>query len=98
MATVESIAKAEAVGYAINQAFGVTPSYDYQQNRVRIYFDSVNLPVMRKKVEEMVSPQPGAREGDVIVDFVPAVYPTVIKKTLPIAAGLLLAGYLIGKL
>lgn len=97
MASLSAITRAEAVGLGIQQVFGVTPSYDYQADRVRIYFDAANLSLMRQRVNEIVSPKPGAQEGDVVIDWFPAVYPTAAKYVIPAAAGLFLAGYLLGK-
>lgn len=97
MASLQAITKAEAIGFGIQQVFGVTPSYDYQADRVRIYFDADNLPIMRQRVNEIVSPTPGAQADDVVIDWLPAVYPTAAKFLIPAAAGLLIIGYLIGK-
>lgn len=97
MASLSAVTKAEAIGYGIQQVFGATPSYDYSENNVRIYFDADNLPIIRKSIETMVNPKPGA-QAEVTIDWLPAITPAASKKVVPIAAALLLAGFLLGKL
>ena len=94
MADIRSIAKARALGLAIQQITGVEPSYENAADHVRIYFQPDRLQAVQSKLQEMSESSP----GDVRVDWFPIVAPTAIKKGLPIAAGLLIAGYLLGKL
>lgn len=94
MADVKSIAKARAIGLAIQQVTGVEPSYEHAADHVRIYFQPDRLKAAQSKLREWSKSSP----GDIRVDWFPVITPMAIEKGLPIAAGLLLAGYLLGRL
>jgi hypothetical protein len=94
MAEAVSIAKAQAAGLALQTVFGVQPSFLYNPDHVRIYFEPDRLKTVQTKIASMATAGP----SDVRVDWLPLVAPLAIKKALPFAVGLLVAGYLFGKL
>jgi len=94
MATVQTIGKAQLFGAALKQITGVEPSYIYEDNFVRIYFEPDRLKQVQAKLQKMAASGP----SDVRIDWFPIVSPIAIKKAAPFAIGLLAAGYLLGKI
>lgn len=94
MANVATIGKAKAIGTALQKITGVEPSYLYEDNFVRIYFQPDRLQAVQTKLAEMAASGP----SDVRIDWFPIVSPMILKKGLPVAIGLLVAGYIFGKL
>lgn len=93
MANVESIAKAKAYGFGLEQFFGVKPDYEYYTDHVRIYYQPDRLKQVQAKINAMAAEGP----SDVRIDWVPMVTPQVMKTALPYALGLLGIGFLLGK-
>ena len=94
MATLESIGKAKATGLILSTVLGVEPKYEYHDNYVRVYYPSTDLPAVRAKVNEIAT----GPAGDVRIDWLPLTTPIAIKTVLPVAVGLIAAGFLIGRL
>jgi len=94
MASIETVGKAKILGAALQKITGVEPSYLYEENFVRIYFQPDRLRQVQAKLSEMATSGP----SDVRIDWFPIVSPMLIKKGIPVAVGLLVAGYLFGKL
>lgn len=94
MASLETIGKAQVMGAALQKITGVEPSYIYEDNFVRIYFQPDRLKAVQAKISEMASSGP----SDVRIDWLPIATPLLIKKAAPVAIGLLVAGYIFGKL
>lgn len=94
MAKVQSIAKAQMYGLALKEFFGQEPSYLYEGNHVRIYYEPDRLKKVQQRIKEMASAGP----SDVRIDWTPMIRPEVLKKALPYALGLIAVGYIVGKL
>lgn len=94
MASIETIGKAQIMGAALQKITGVEPSYLYEENFVRIYFQPDRLKQVQTKLAQMAASGP----SDVRIDWFPIATPLLIKKGLPVAIGLLVAGYIFGKL
>lgn len=96
MATIVTIGKARGVGAILQQVTGVEPSYEYGPDYVRIYFQPDRLKQVQQKLAEWEATAAGP--SDVRVDWFPAVMPLAVKKSLPLIGGLLLAGYILGRM
>lgn len=94
MATLENIGKARATGLVMAAALGVEPSYEHHDNYIRLYYPPESLPSVRAKIDEMIT----GPAGDVRIDFGPMLTPFAVRKVLPIAAGLLIGGILLGRM
>lgn len=94
MASIASIGKAQLVGAALQKITGQEPSYIYNDDHVRVYFEPDRLKSVQKQLAEMATSGP----GDVRIDWLPIITPIAIKKAAPYAIGILVAGYLLGKL
>lgn len=94
MASLETIGKAQLYGAALQKITGQAPSYIYNDKFVRIYFEPDRLRLVQQKINEMATSGP----SDVRVDWMQIFTPMAIKKAAPIAIGLVVAGYLFGKL
>lgn len=93
MASIDVIGKAQAAGLIMKQVLGTEPSYEYRDNYVRVYYPPDALRQVRSKLQEIAT----APAGDMRIDWAPIVTPYAIKKVLPIAAGILFLGIMIGK-
>lgn len=94
MAKVKSVAKAQVYGLALKEIFGQSPSYNYEGDHVRIYYQPDRLVKVQQRIKDMSSRSP----SDVRIDWLPIVQPQMIKKALPFAVGIFAVGYIIGKL
>lgn len=92
MASLQTIAKAQAFGLALKKMTGEEPSYQYYDDYVRIYYQPDRLKKVQEKVQEISSKEP----GDVRFDWFQVVTPLAIKKGLPIAGAIFFLGYLLG--
>lgn len=95
MASIQSIAKAQAYGLGLQTVTGVEPQYDYQAKFTRVYYDASHLPAARKSIAKMIAAPTG--DDDIKIDWLPLIAPTAAKAVVPAAIGLLLIGYLVGK-
>lgn len=93
MASVDVIGKAQIAGGILQQIVGVEPAYDYRENYVRVYYPPDSLRVAQANLAALATSPP----GDLRIEWAPVITPYVIKKVLPIAAGLLIAGFMIGR-
>lgn len=93
MASLEAIGKAQIYGAALKRITGQEPSYLYEDSHVRIYFEPDRLKLVQQQLEKMATSGP----GDVRVNWSQIVTPYAIKKALPFAIGILVAGYILGK-
>jgi hypothetical protein len=93
MASIQSITKAKGTGFLLEQLFGVPVAYKYNPDNVGIYYEPDRLKQVQSKIAAMASSGP----GDVRVEWFPMVTPIVIKKTIPYAIGLIVAGMLIDR-
>ncbi len=94
MAAIQSISKAQGIGFLLEQLFGVPVSYDYNPDHVRVYYQPDRLKQVHGKVSAMATGGP----GDVRIDWFPMVSPVVFKTAAPYAVGLMAAGFLLGRL
>lgn len=94
MATIQNIAKAKGTGLLLEQLFGVEPSYQSFPEYVRVYYQPDRLKEVQKRVETMSRSAPGG----VRLDWFPVITPFAVKKAAPYIVGLLVVGYLLGKL
>lgn len=94
MASAVSIGKAQAAGLAMQSVFGVAPSYLYNPDHVLIYYEPDKLKAVQERIASMATSGP----SDVRINWLPIVTPIAVKKAIPYAVGLLVAGYLFGKL
>lgn len=94
MADLETIAKAKVYGVALKQFFGQEPSYDYQADHVRIYYQPDRL----KRVQERIKELAAAGPSDIRVDWLPMVTPEIIRVGWPYVLGVLGVGFVVGKI
>lgn len=94
MATVQSIAKGQAYAAVLEKVFGEKPSLRYEEKRVVVYWEPDRLKRVQQKIESMATSSP----GDVVVDWQSIAAPSVLKRAMPIGFGVLVAGYILGKL
>lgn len=94
MASITSISKAQGIGFALQQITGQEPSYAYEPDYVRVYFEPDRLQLVQKKLEQMASSGP----GDVRIDWMPIVLPYAVKKAALPVIGVALAGFILGKM
>jgi hypothetical protein len=94
MASLETIGKAQLYGAALQKITGQAPSYIYNDDHVRVYFDADKLKLVQQQINSMATSGP----SDVRVDWLQIFTPMIIKKAAPVAIGLLVAGYLFGRL
>ncbi len=93
MADMAAIGAAKLAGVGLKQILGSEPQYSYQADHVRLYYTGTDLTNARQRITAMTSAKPGA----VRLDWWPLVSPVAMKKGLPVAIGILVAGYLLGK-
>lgn len=94
MASIESIGKSKAYGFALEQFFGEKPSYSYETDHVKIYYTPDKLKRVQARIASMASSGP----SDVRISWVPMMTPQIMKSALPYAIGLLVVGYGLGKI
>lgn len=94
MASVQTIAKAQLTGAALEKVFGEVPSYIYEPDHVRVYYEPDRLFRVQEKVKTMATSGP----SDVRIDWIPIVTPFAINKGLPYAIGIVAAGFFLGRL
>lgn len=94
MAALESIAEARIEGALLSKLFGVAPSYEYNPDHVRIYYQPDRLKQVQDRVNQMATSGP----GDVRIDWFPMIQPIVLKQALPYAIGAIALGYFLGKM
>lgn len=93
MASITTIGRAKALSLAIEQLVGVEPSMQIATDHVRIYFQPDRLLQVQQRLREMEESGP----SDVRIDWFPAFTPMIIRKTLPIAGLVFLAGVITGR-
>ena len=92
-ADIVDIAQAGIIKAGIAKIFNAEPKLDIQDDHVRIFFDGEELTKAQNTILNLSKKKPGG----IRVDFAPVLKPYVIKKYLPIAAGLFALGWLLGK-
>ena len=91
--SLQTIATAEAYGAALKALTGTGATVTHKADYSEVRFQDPRAAAAW--IEEQLKPgEPGA----VRVDLMPAVLPVVLKRAVPVALGLLAAGYLLGKI
>ena len=93
MATLQTIAKAEAAALAIGKAFGVQPSIEYTDKYARVYYTKSDLLQAQRNIRALSKGGTGDLKLDVMLAFAPA----FVEKTWPYILGILVLGYFAGK-
>jgi hypothetical protein len=88
-------ATAESYAVALEKMTGVPVAVRHVADYSEVYWTPQNVPAARSWLNRQLSP---GKPGDVRVDFGPVVYPVATRRALPFVVGLLLAGYVAGKL
>lgn len=86
--------KAEGIAIALEAAVGKKPSVADMGDHIRIYWDKQDYPLIQSKVSKMIQKRD---PGNIRIEWIPVVAPIAMKKVLPVAAGLLVVGFIIGK-
>lgn len=93
MADLQTIATAKATQAAFKRVLGVKPSLDIQADHVRIYYPADRLKEAQAAFSNMMEKPP----GKIRTELAPVVTPYYIKKGAPIAIGLGLTGFFLGR-
>lgn len=88
--------KAEAVAAALGKLTGARPVVHDVGGRAVIRWRDEDLPVARAWLDTQLSKGGGA-PADVSVDLVPVVTPYAARTVLPVVLGVLLVGYIMGR-
>jgi len=96
MASIQSVAKAQTAGKLLKAITGIEPEYIYYDDYIRVTYKKEDLQEVQRKVSDLILNT--SSDSDVKIDYFPIVAPVAIKKIVPYALGLLLSGYIIGKL
>lgn len=90
-----TLTKGKAVGFALEQVTGKEPVVQDMGDYIKIYWKDEDIPAITKKINDITSKE---EKGDIRVDWMPVVAPIAIKKALPYAVGILVVGYVLGKI
>jgi len=93
--TLSRAATAESYAAALEKMVGVPAAVRHVANYSEVYWSRENIPAAQSWLNRQLSP---GKPGDVRVDFGPVVYPVAARRALPYVVGLLVAGYVAGKL
>jgi hypothetical protein len=96
MASVQSIAKAQAVGKLLYSFTGIEPQYTYYDDYVNVFYKQSDIPAIQSKIDSLIKNNSG-KKSDIQIDYLPLISNLLIKKVLPYGLGLILIGYIIGK-
>lgn len=92
MASIAVIGKAKLYQAGLNRLLGVMPSLDIKEKHVNVYYPPDRLKTAQKAYKALVESPP----GEVRVDVKSIIQPYYVKKLVPILAGSVLAGFLLG--
>lgn len=92
MADVKDIAKAKLYQVGLKRLIGVSPDLDIQKDYVRVYYAPDKLIKAQEAYKRLIEAPP----GKIRVDIKPVIQPYYVKKLVPLLAGSILAGYLLG--
>lgn len=94
MANLVTSAKVEGVSLALAQILGSTPNTQLYDSYGKISF----TPEQTTKLQNMIdSAMVNKGDDDVQIDLIPVVLPILLKKIVPVALGVLIVGYILGR-
>ena len=88
---VQAAATAAALG-ALTRA---QPTLSLKDGRTVIYWTSDQQLILQNWLRGTM--EKGGGDAGFSVDFIPAIWPVILEKTFPVIAGLLVAGFLLGR-
>lgn len=92
MASVQAIAKAKLYQAGLSRLIGHKPELDIQKDHVRVYYAPDKLKAAQSAYKRLVEAPP----GEVRVDIKSVIQPYYVKKLVPLLAGSIFAGFLLG--
>jgi hypothetical protein len=95
MANVMLVVKGEGLRAATKQVFGFEPAINYSENYLTVKFDESQINIMRAYVNMQLEKK---EPGDIRIPQIGTIIlPPLLKKFWPYLAGVLIAGFVIGK-
>jgi hypothetical protein len=93
----QTILKAEGILFAIEKLTGARPYIRYSPSGADIYFTPAQVASVRPVVTALLEKKP-APGDNINIHAAPIVAPIILKKAAPFVLGILVVGYILGKL
>lgn len=93
MASLQLVSESKIYGTALKKIVGVEPDYNIQSDFIELYYPPDKLKKAQQNFKTLIESKP----GKIRYNIAPVVLPYYLKKAAPFAAGLLIAGYIAGK-